>query len=193
MNKICDTIKNRQKPNDIIYTPNQVVDYHLSLVDINENNTYLDPCFGGGAYYNKLPNNKEWTEIEKGKDFFKVKKKYDWCIGNPPYSILDKWLKHTFKICSNFSYLIGIMNLTPRRMEMIEKEGFHINKISILKIPTWFQRSVIVVCNKVKQQQMILYKNMGNKCMFCGCPCGGMRGKNIKHCKRKASDKICKY
>ena len=193
MDNICNKVRHKNKPNDIIYTPDQVVDYHLSLLDLNDTYTYLDPSYGDGVYFNKLPNKKEWTEIEKGKDFFEVNKKYTWVIGNPSYSILDKWLKHTLTICENFSYIIGIVNLTPRRMRLIEEAGFHINIMSIVKVPTWFMRSVIIVCNKKKETQKILHKSFGNRCLYCGCPCGGMRGKNIKHCKRKSNDKVCRY
>ena len=31
-------------------------------LDINEDNTYLDPCFGDGAYFNKLPDKSEGEE-----------------------------------------------------------------------------------------------------------------------------------
>lgn len=194
MDNICNKIKHKNKPNDVIYTPHQVVDYHLSLLELNETCTYLDPCFGKGAYYDKLPIKKEWTEIEiNGSDFFDVTKKYDWIIGNPPYSILDKWLGHTFSICENFSYIIGCVNLTARRMKLIHESGFHINIMSIVKVPTWFMQSVIIVCNKKSEEKQILYKHFGNLCLHCGCPCGGMRGKNIKHCKRKANSTVCSY
>ena len=78
-------------------------------------------------------------------------------------------------------------------MRLIEEAGFHFNIISIVKVPTWFMRSVIIVCNKKKETQQILYKDFGNRCLYCNNPCGGMRGKNIKHCKRKSNAKVCSY
>ena len=66
----------------------------------------------------------------------------------------------------------------------------------LTKIPSWFQRSYIIVCEKLEEEpETIIFKsiNLGNKCLYCGQPCGGMRGPNIKHCKRKSNETVCRY
>ncbi len=68
----------------------------------------LDPARGDGAFFNQLPIPKEWCEIKEKKDFLKFKKKVDWIITNPPYSIYDLFLKHSFEIADNVVFLCPI-------------------------------------------------------------------------------------
>jgi|TARA_R110001599_G_scaffold93089_1_gene243181 hypothetical protein len=194
--KVMNSIKLRQKPNDKIYTPPKVVDIMLNFCGYNSGESVLEPARGLGAIYNKLEEPKQYCEIEEGIDFFNYNKKVEWIITNPPYSILDKWFKHTYTICNKFCYIIGMYSLTPKRIEVMNKNGFYITKMLLTKIPSWFQRTYIIVCEKLdKEPENIIFKsiNLGNKCLHCGQPCGGMRGKNIKHCKRKANENECHY
>tara|TARA_R110002050_G_scaffold18944_2_gene54845 strand:+ start:900 stop:1493 length:594 start_codon:yes stop_codon:yes gene_type:complete len=194
--KAMNTIKHRQKPNDKIYTPPQVVDIMLNFCDYKEGDSVLEPCRGKSAIYNKLKEPKFYCEIDEGLDFFEYNKKVEWIITNPPYSILDLFLKHTYKLCNKFCFLIGMYSLTPKRIEVMNENGFYIKKIILTKIPSWFQRSYIIVCQKLEEEpETIIFKsiNLGNKCLYCKCPCGGMRGKNIKHCKRKSNENECRY
>ena len=191
-----NSIKLRQKPNDKIYTPPKVVDIMLNFCGYNSGESVLEPARGLGAIYDKLSEPKEYCEIEMDLDFFDYNKKVEWIITNPPYSILDKWFKHTYTICNKFCYIIGMYSLTPKRIEVMNKNGFYITKMLLTKIPSWFQRTYIIVCEKLdKEPENIIFKsiNLGNKCLHCGQPCGGMRGKNIKHCKRKANENECRY
>ena len=70
----------------------------------------LDPFKGEGSFYNQYPNNikKDWCEIKENKDFFEYNKKVDWIISNPPYSIFDDVLKHSFEISDNIVFLIPL-------------------------------------------------------------------------------------
>ena len=70
---------------------------------------------------------------------------------NPPYSILDDWFKHTINLNPDcFSYLLGIGNLTTRRIEWCEKAGYGLTHMTMLKVKTWYGMSVIVVFEKNK-------------------------------------------
>jgi hypothetical protein len=42
------------------------------------------------------------------------------------------------------SYLIGINNLTARRLEMMETAGYTLTKLHVSKVRQWFGMSVIV-------------------------------------------------
>ena len=194
--KTCNNIQSRQKPNDKIYTPDLVVDLMLEFCDYKEGQNVLECCKGKGAIYNKLKEPKSYCEIDEDIDFFLEKGFYDICISNPPYSILDKWLQHTYKVCNKFCYIIGHYSLTPKRIETMNNNNFYITKMLLTKIPSWFQRSYIIVAEKKESNNNSIifdYKNFGNKCLYCGHPCGGMVGKNIKHCKRKANENECRY
>jgi hypothetical protein len=71
----------------------------------NPHGSILDPCRGENkVFYNLL--NCDWAEITEGRDFFKIKTQYDYIIGNPPYSIFNHWIKHSYAIAKNIIYLL---------------------------------------------------------------------------------------
>ena len=144
--QLMKNIKDRQKPNDRIYTPPAVVDIMLKYVE--EGETTLDPCRGQGAFHNKLEG--DWCEIDEGKDFFEYNSKVDTIIGNPPYSILSKWLDHSYTIAQKkIIYVIGMYSLTPIRLERASNKGFNLTHLILTKIPSWFQRSYVIVLEKI--------------------------------------------
>lgn len=65
----------------------------------------LDPCRGQNRVFHSILN-CDWCEITEGVDFFKCEDNYDWIIGNPPYSIFNKWVKHSYTIGDNIVYLV---------------------------------------------------------------------------------------
>ena len=193
--KIMNKIQKSKTKNDVIYTPELIVDLMISFSDY-KNESVLDSCRGKGAFYNKLNSPKFYCEISEGVDFFNFNEFVELSIGNPPYSILDKWLNHTYKICNRFCYIVGMYSLTTPRLKKMEENGFYITKMLLVNVPTWFQRSYILVCEKLdKKPHNIIFdfKYLGNKCLWCNHSVGGMRGDNIKHCKRKMSDLVCSY
>jgi len=120
---------------------------------ISWNAGWLDPCKNDGSYYDQFPESvaAEYCEILEDEDFFLRTKFNDdsVIIGNPPYSILDAWLKHTIALDPDcFSYLIGQGALTTRRMEWIEKAGYTITRLHLTKVYKWYGMSYIVVCEK---------------------------------------------
>jgi 16S rRNA A1518/A1519 N6-dimethyltransferase RsmA/KsgA/DIM1 with predicted DNA glycosylase/AP lyase activity len=87
----------------------------------------------------------------QNKDFFKFDKKIDIICSNPPYSILNKVFEHSIKLNPRIiSYLIGINNLTPRRIEMMNSAGYGLTKLLMTKVYKWFGISVIVIFEKDK-------------------------------------------
>lgn len=174
-NKIGVAIKQRQKANDVIYTPKPVAIKMIEMCDLKEGDSVLDPSYGGGVFYDNLPEyvNKDWCEIEKGKDFFEYDKKVDCIIGNPPYSLWNKWLEHTMKLTDKFCYIFGILNLTPMRVRKIIENGYGITKIHLLEVDWWFGNSFIILFEKNKPSIMSVESNK----IFCDI-C------NNKRCKR---------
>lgn len=110
-------------PADIVYTPihvsKQIIEY------LNPKGKCLDPCKGDGAFFNYFPDNKDYCEIREGKDFFMYNDKVDWIIGNPPYSIFEDFLKKSFEIADNVSFLVPTNKIFQRQiiMDMINKYG----------------------------------------------------------------------
>ena len=152
--KINHGIKHRQKPNDIFLTPPDLALKHIEYIQdlTTEDDIWLDPCRNTGNYYNQIDGHKEYCEILEDKDFFEYDEKIDIIVSNPPYSILDKWFKKSVELEPRvISYLIGINNLTARRIEIMENAGYGLTRMKMLKVYKWFGMSVIVVFEKNKK------------------------------------------
>jgi hypothetical protein len=51
-----------------------------------DGDTFLDPCRGDGAFYNALPDPRDWCEIDDGRDFHRYNTPVTWIITNIPWS-----------------------------------------------------------------------------------------------------------
>lgn len=159
-------IKARDNPRDVFITPRELAKVHIDYIDAKEDDVWFDPCrFNeNGSYYSQFPTEKKiWCEILEGEDFF-TECEHNWkklfppnktgdpsiiiCC-NPPYSILDDWFKECIlwnpRVCS---FLIGVNNLTAKRIEMFEKAGYGLTKLKMLKVWEWYGMSYIVVFEK---------------------------------------------
>ena len=108
---------------DIVYTPDDVARDIVTW--LKPKGLCLDPCYGDGSFHKHLPKNSDWCELQKGKDFFDYNKKVDWIVGNPPYSIFEEWLHHSFEIADEVAYILPTNKVFQRQiiMEMINKFG----------------------------------------------------------------------
>ena len=155
---ISHDIKKRENPNDKFYTPISLVKIHLDYIKefVNENDIIYEPFLGTGNYFNlfenSFPKNTfEFTEIDLGLDFFKFNKKIDIIISNPPYSCIDKVLEKSVELQPHtISYLIGINNLTTKRIEYMNTNGYNLSKLHLTKVFKWYGMSAIVVFTKIK-------------------------------------------
>ena len=94
-------------PNDLIMTKPEtakfIIDYFKPTGKI------LEPCRGTGSFYDQFEGDKDWCEIEKGKDFLDYDKKVDWIITNPPFSIFDKFLLKAFEVADNIVFFCPLI------------------------------------------------------------------------------------
>lgn len=123
---IAHKIKHREVSNNEFYIPNDLAKKLIDLVPLEKTDIVCDNAYGTGVFYKNFP---EFLYIKqyctKEKDFLQWKTKQSWFITNPPYSNLDQWLEHSCKFATKgFAYLLGLHNLTPRRIEMCEKYGY---------------------------------------------------------------------
>lgn len=169
-------LKLKKNGNDIIYTPLNVALKMIEMCDITKNMKVLDPSKGGGVFYNNLPDcHKYYCEIEEQKDFFDESERYDLIIGNPPYSIWNKWLEHTMKLTDKFCYILGCFNFTDKRVRDIIDNGYGITKFHLLKVDWWFSQSFLVLFEKNKPS-IISVEPKRILCDICNKRC--MRGRN---------------
>lgn len=140
------SIKKRDLSNDVFITPLGLAKLQIDSIKHYKKEIWFDPFKNSGSYYNQFPTeDKEWTEILLGRDFFKFNGKVDIICSNPPYSMIDKILEKSAKLKPRvISYLIGINNLTAKRMEMMEQHGYYITYFHVTKVWRWFGMSVIV-------------------------------------------------
>jgi hypothetical protein len=139
-------IKQRKEANDVFITPLELAKKQIDYISVNEGEVWLDPFKNSGNYYNQFPTaNKEWTEILEGKDFFAYDKHVDVICSNPPYSMIDAVLQKSVELKPRvISYLIGINNLTCKRIEFMNNHNYGLTRLHFCKVYKWFGMSVIV-------------------------------------------------
>ena len=164
--KLNDNIKKRESANDVFYTPVDLVKIHLNYIKnyVDENDIIYDPFFGTGNYYNNYNeifdknNTFDYSEITLGKDFFEYNKDVNIICSNPPYSIIDKVLHKSVSLNPHtISYLIGSNNLTNKRIEYMNNNGYYLDKMYFTKIYKWFGMSLIVVFTKKSKKNCVDY------------------------------------
>lgn len=153
--EICHRIKHEKKGNNKIVTPENLAKNCIEMIKIKKEDILMDGFAGKDkVWYRNFPkeNKKIWREIDEKKDFFDYKKKVDIILSNPPYDILDSIFEHSCIIAEKgFGYLIGINNLTPRRIENCNKMGFGISKFHLCKVFKYFGMSIFVYFEKGKK------------------------------------------
>lgn len=105
---------------DVEYTPRSLS--RAIIGELRPSGRCLDPCRGDGSFWDQLPVGSGWCEIEDGRDFFDENGRYDWIIGNPPYSIFRPFLSKSFKISDNVAFLLPFNK--PFQSDAIQKLAF---------------------------------------------------------------------
>lgn len=166
MSKVGHSVKKRSKANDVFITPIKLSKKHINLIEYEDSDIWYDPFKNSGNYYNNFPNDcKVWSEILEGKDFFNFDMEVDIICSNPPYSMIDKVLEKSISLNPHtISYLIGVNNLTAKRIETMNKAGYGLYKCVMLKVWDWFGLSYIVyfkkgVENCIDIDRIIYYKD----------------------------------
>lgn len=120
--------------NDKCMTPKNIAEKLVQLLPIEPCDLCLDPFAGTGVFYNAFPSyRKDWCEIDRGRDFFDYQESTCCIISNPPYSILDAVLDHSFELAYNVVYLVPLSKIfsSMQRIRKCQKYG-NIKKIWIL-------------------------------------------------------------
>jgi hypothetical protein len=171
MNKTGTSIKRRGTANDVFFTPLPVAKRMIEMCDITPDMTVLDPCYGGGVFYENLPEcKKEFCEITMGKDFFDETRRFDLIIGNPPYSIWNEWIEHTTSLTDKFCFIFGYMNFSSHRFCSLLDKGYGITKMHLVTIDWWFSQSWIIVFEKNKPS-IITVEPQRIYCDICNTRC----------------------
>lgn len=112
-------------PADVVYTDRAIA---IDIIHWLQPTGYLlDPCKGGGVFYDNFPGNcrRDYCEIQEGRDFFDWAAPVDWIIGNPPYSMFQDFLGHAFALAHDVCYIVPVNKVFQRWpiMDLIGKWG----------------------------------------------------------------------
>jgi len=127
--------------NDIVMTPPSLA---KAVIDrFNPIGVTLEPCRGGGAFYDQFPNAKDWCEITQGRDFFEYNQRVEWIITNPPFGLMRKFLMHSMEISEHIVFLCPINHIIglKARLRDIKGAGFYIREIAQINTPKEFPQS----------------------------------------------------
>tara|TARA_R110000824_G_scaffold367662_4_gene556873 strand:+ start:655 stop:1185 length:531 start_codon:yes stop_codon:yes gene_type:complete len=130
-------IQKRKVANDVFITPLPLAKLQIDMVVSDPWEVWMDPFKNDGSYFNQFPDTQyhKWTEILEGRDFFTFKGEVDVICSNPPFSLINKCIEKFVELKPRvISILIGTMNVTPRRMEYMEKSGYTLTQY---KIASW--------------------------------------------------------
>lgn len=140
LSRNADNIRRRQQPDDLFYTPLEIAKIHIGMIQSKPNDLWFDPFRGGGIYYDNFPtDNRIYTEIKEGLDFFDFEGKIDIICSNPPFSSYTKIVKKCISLRPRVIALVwGVMNLNNQRLQILRDAGYEITGIHLFKVRDWF-------------------------------------------------------
>jgi len=154
MNKKYIQEKGIKKEKQSHFTNIEMVKDLLNKYPLPIKDSILDAGSGiNKVWYDNIKNkDKDWVEIELGKDFFDYNKKVDWIIGNPPYHKFVDFLFKSLEIAKKgICFLISsdkIIHFTTKRLNFMKEKGFFINKIVVVNDCRWFGRYYYLIITK---------------------------------------------
>ncbi|MAO24642.1 MAG: hypothetical protein CMJ25_28170 [Phycisphaerae bacterium] len=141
----------------IVMTKPSMAKYLISTIEFLDGDVVLEPCRGDCAFYDNFPINveKEFCEINEGKDFLEYENEVDYVISNPPFvprklfwSFNQKAMKITRK---KIYWLINLSSLnvfTTKRLKEMREQGWFINSMRIVNDKRWFGRYAFIEISK---------------------------------------------
>lgn len=97
---------------DVVYTPENIA---LNIIRwCRPKGLKLDPCAGDWVFFNNFSEPRDWCEITLDRDFFDYQERVDWIIGNPPYSIFEDFLAHSFELANDVVYILPTNKIFQR-------------------------------------------------------------------------------
>jgi|9_EtaG_2_1085328.scaffolds.fasta_scaffold42373_3 hypothetical protein len=144
------------------YTPDESCKMMIDYLNLDPNKSYCEAFSGNHNIFKLLPENKEYFEIQEGKDFFECDKNYDIIVTNPPYRdyttdrknmVIDCFEKCFEVATEKCIFLINnkmFNSLTPVRLQKWNDGGWSITDICVMNIPKWYGRYYIITFEKNK-------------------------------------------
>jgi type I restriction-modification system DNA methylase subunit len=144
-------------------TPEELCKKLIDIVPLEPGDRVLEPFRGEGGFFNNFPDfvEKDWTEIEQGRDYTSHTAPFDWVISNPPFRLdsngkrenaFFKLLKYyTERAVKGVAFLGNdycLATITPKRMKEINETGWFIHSVTTCNVKKWRGRYYFVVWKK---------------------------------------------
>ena len=151
------------------YTPKDICEKLLEDIEFKAYDETLEPCIGRDRnFYDKIPYQKDWGEIEQGRDIFEYDygRKFAKVIVNPPYktnhkepkdrkNIAMKFIFRCLELCMDECWcLLNLQmfnSLTPNRLKDMTEMGFGVVSIKVVNISKWYGRYFWVCFKKLDE------------------------------------------
>ena len=127
--------------NDRVFTPPGLAQFVFDY--FKPKGFGLDPSMGDGAFYRLMQDGqRDWCEVDKGRDFFDYSRKVDYIFTNPPWSLIRQFVHHGMDIADDVYYLMTVNHaFTKARVRDVYSRGFYIADILCVPTPKEFPQS----------------------------------------------------
>jgi len=144
-------------------TPKELAKDLMHFIPLVEGDKVIEPFKGEGAFYDCFPAfvNKDWAELEQGRDYTDLSGNYDWVITNPPFRLdngvkqvnsfwflLDYYTQRTNKGIAFLGNDSCFCTLTPRRQAILKERGWKMTKVVVCSIKKWRGRYFFFILQK---------------------------------------------
>ena len=143
----------KEKGKQIVMTQPAMAKDLINTIDFKEDEKVLDPCRGDGAFYDNLPwyVERDWCEVNDGRDFMDYTSKVNTIISNPPFvprKLFWNFHLKAMDIATDRIYWLvnaSCINVfTPNRMFLMHNLSWYIQKIQIVQDKRWFGRYMLI-------------------------------------------------
>lgn len=140
-----------EKDKTFEYTNIEMAKYLISLINFKDGDIVIEPCKGGGAFYDNLPNNiiKKYCEINEGKDYLEFNERVDITLSNPPFvprKLFWEFMKKAMTTTNReIWWLINMRSLevfTGKRLKEMNELKWFMNSMHITGDKRWRGRYV---------------------------------------------------
>jgi hypothetical protein len=138
---------------DIVMTNPTMSVYLINRIQWIDGEKVIEPCRGKGAFYDNLPITvqKDWCEINEGRDYLTYEGEVDVTLSNPPFVPRTLfWQFHQKAMDTTRRAIYWLINLsslnvfTPKRLEEMKTKGWFIQSFHVVADKRWFGRYVWV-------------------------------------------------
>lgn len=137
------------KDPDFCYTQPEMAKHLINLINFDDGDIVMEPCFGKGAFYDNLPNNvlKEFCEIDMGIDYLDYEGEVDITLSNPPFVPRKLfWAFHNKAMETTRKKIYWLINrswvdvFTPKRLKEMNDIGWYIQNFYVVNDKRWYGR-----------------------------------------------------